>query len=95
MQIGEQNFRDLPTLLNHYKMRLLDGTSLRYTAHRPHLEQVIALYRFDGERESDLPFDRDDKLTIIGKPESNWWTAENAVGTIGLIPANYVRPVDE
>jgi len=86
-------FRDLGTLLNHYKMRLLDGTSLRYTAHRPHLEQVLTLYRFDGDRESDLSFERNERLTIIGKPEPQWWLAENAVGTTGMIPATYVRSV--
>jgi hypothetical protein len=86
-------FRDLGTLLNHYKMRLLDGTSLRYTAHRPHLQQVLTLYRFDGDRESDLSFERNERLTIIGKPEPQWWLAENAVGTTGMIPATYVRSV--
>ncbi|EYC31516.1 hypothetical protein Y032_0004g2198 [Ancylostoma ceylanicum] len=56
---------------------------------------VIGLYRFEGERDTDLPFEAGELLEIIGKPEAEWWQARNALNATGLVPAIYVRPVDE
>ncbi|EPB80783.1 SH3 domain protein [Ancylostoma ceylanicum] len=57
--------------------------------------KVIGLYRFEGERDTDLPFEAGELLEIIGKPEAEWWQARNALNATGLVPAIYVRPVDE
>ena len=93
IQIGDQTFPDVPTLLNHFKMKRLAETTLIRPAKRAQCEQVVALYAFDGERESDLPFHRGELLEVIAKPEPSWWTAQNALGQTGLIPATYVQSV--
>uniref|UniRef100_A0A1I7X7V3 SH3 domain-containing protein n=1 Tax=Heterorhabditis bacteriophora TaxID=37862 RepID=A0A1I7X7V3_HETBA len=95
VKIAEQYFTDIPMLLNHFKMRILDKTSLTTPYRKGQIERVIGLFRFEGERETDLPFEAGEELEIIGKPESEWWQARNALNSTGLIPANYVISVDE
>lgn len=51
---------------------------------------MVALFEFKGERSSDLPFQRNDVLEIIGKPEEGWWEARNALGATGSVPINYL-----
>uniref|UniRef100_A0A0K0CWC0 SH3 domain-containing protein n=1 Tax=Angiostrongylus cantonensis TaxID=6313 RepID=A0A0K0CWC0_ANGCA len=59
------------------------------------IEQVVGIYRFEGERETDLSFEMGETLEIIAKPEPGWWQARNALNATGLVPAVYVRPIDE
>lgn len=96
VKIAEHSFVDMPMLLNHYKMYLLDKTSLVTPYKKDEIEKVVALYPFDGECESDLPFAAGETLTIIAKDETyEWWQAKNALGTTGKIPANFVTPLNE
>lgn len=41
----------------------------------------------------DLPFKKNDVLTILKKEEAEWWVAKDSMGKEGMIPANYVEPV--
>lgn len=95
VKIADHDFMDLPTLLNHFKIHILDKTSLTIPYRKGQIEQVIGLYRFEGERDTDLPFEVGETLEIIGKPEEGWWQARNALNATGLVPAIYVRPIDE
>ncbi|TMS37796.1 hypothetical protein L596_004655 [Steinernema carpocapsae] len=95
IKIADQQFVDIPTLLNHYKMRILDSASLTRPVMKKPLEKVVGLFKFEGERISDLPFERGEVLEIIAKPEPDWWKARNALNCTGLIPVNYVEPHDE
>lgn len=38
----------------------------------------------------DLPFEKDEILTLIRKDEEQWWTAQNSRGQTGLVPVPYV-----
>ncbi|ETN83204.1 SH3 domain protein [Necator americanus] len=67
----------------------------KYAENGVKLVKVVGLYRFEGERDTDLPFEAGEMLEIIGKPEAEWWQARNALNATGLVPAIYVRPVDE
>uniref|UniRef100_A0A1I7YEB9 SH3 domain-containing protein n=1 Tax=Steinernema glaseri TaxID=37863 RepID=A0A1I7YEB9_9BILA len=91
MKIADQYFADIPALLNHYKMRILDAVSLTRPVRKKCIEKVVGLYKFEGERISDLPFERGEVLEVVGKPEPGWWKARNALNCSGLIPANYVQ----
>ncbi|CAJ0927439.1 unnamed protein product, partial [Mesorhabditis belari] len=95
VKIAEQTFIDLPQLLNHFKLRILDKTSLTIPYRKRELERVQALFRFEGTKETDLSFEAGEQLDIIGKPEPEWWQARNAMQRTGLIPANYVAPLGE
>lgn len=89
-RIGDQDFPDIPSLLNFYKTHYLDTTSLIRPAQREQL-RVIAKYNFEGRDPEDLPFRRGDILTVVNKDEEQWWTAENAQGQRGAIPVPYVE----
>ncbi|VDO09757.1 unnamed protein product [Haemonchus placei] len=93
VKIADHDFMDIPTLLNHFKIHILDKTSLTIPYRKGQIEQVVGLYRFEGERDTDLPFEVGETLEIIGKPEEGWWQARNALNATGLVPAIYVRPV--
>lgn len=89
-RIGDQTFKDLPSLLQFYKLHYLDTTPLIRPVMRK-LEKVVAKYDFEGQDNDDLPFKKGDILTIISKDEEQWWTAENAHGQKGSIPVPYVQ----
>lgn len=90
-RIGDQEFPDLPALLNFYKTHYLDTTSLIRPAPR---ERYIAKYDFGGRDPEDLPFKKGEVLTLLQKEEEQWWTARNGRGDAGLIPVPYVQKYD-
>ncbi|KAF6027141.1 hypothetical protein EB796_014554 [Bugula neritina] len=89
-RIGDQDFPDIPSLLNFYKTHYLDTTSLIRPAEKEEI-QVIARYDFDGRDPDDLPFRKDEILTIVKKDEESWWTARNSKGAEGSIPVPYIE----
>lgn len=89
-KIGDQTFADIPSLLAFYKLHLLDTTPLFKPATK-HVEKVITLYDFHGNDAEDLPFKKNEILTVISKDEENWWTARNSQGREGSIPVIYTQ----
>ncbi|ESO97411.1 hypothetical protein LOTGIDRAFT_214254 [Lottia gigantea] len=87
-RIGDQEFTDIPSLLNFYKKHYLDTTSLIKPAPR---EKIRAKYDFNGQDEDDLPFLRGEILEVISKDEEKWWTCRNSQGKVGQIPVPYVE----
>lgn len=58
------------------------------------VQRVRAKYAFEGSGDTDdLPFIKNEILTIISRDEDEWWTAKNQKGQKGLIPVNYVELV--
>lgn len=86
-------FVDIPSLLTHYQKHTLEHSCLRRPITKQPLCRVIARYKFDGERATDLSFERGEILDIIDKPEELWWSAKNALNNTGLIPVTYVKTV--
>lgn len=41
----------------------------------------------------DLPFEKNEILTIIRKDEEQWWLAANEKGQTGLVPVPYIEKV--
>ena len=41
----------------------------------------------------DLPFRKDEILTVVKKDEESWWTARNSEGAEGSIPVPYIELV--
>ncbi|CAG2123327.1 unnamed protein product, partial [Medioppia subpectinata] len=79
-RIGDQMFPDVPALLNFYKLHYLDTTPLIRPASK-RVEKVRARYDFEGSGDSDdLPFRKNEVLTVISKDEDQWWTARNSLG---------------
>lgn len=90
-RIGDQEFPDLPSLLNFYKTHYLDTTPLIRPAPR---ETYIAKFNFNGRDPEDLPFQKRDILLILQKDEDQWWTAKNEDGRIGQVPVPYIEKYD-
>ena len=57
------------------------------------LEVVIALYAFISTNSEELSFEKDERLEVVEKPETDpeWWKARNERGEIGLVPKTYVQ----
>ncbi|KAH3884527.1 adapter molecule Crk-like isoform X2 [Dreissena polymorpha] len=86
-RIGDQQFPDIPALLNFYKTHYLDTTALTFPATR---DKVYCRYDFPGKDAEDLPFKRGDILEVISKDEEKWWCARDKNGRVGQIPVPYV-----
>ncbi|XP_045174808.2 adapter molecule Crk-like [Mercenaria mercenaria] len=91
-RIGDQQFPDIPALLNFYKTHYLDTTALTFPAPR---EKVITKYDFPGKDPEDLPFKKGEILVIISKDEEKWWQAKNKDGRTGQIPVPYVNIIKD
>lgn len=83
----------MSNLIGYFKMHKLEHVNLRIPAPKNPLKEVVAMHRFEGQRVTDLSFERDEVLEVLRIPEDGWWVARNALGTIGLIPSNYVKEV--
>jgi proto-oncogene C-crk len=92
-EMGGHVFVDIPALITHYKMHVLEKSCLVQPVPKQPLHKVVGKYKFDGERVTDLPFERGETLEIIGKPEEKWWSERNALGTTGLVPVPYLKMV--
>ncbi|KJE88526.1 crk-like protein [Capsaspora owczarzaki ATCC 30864] len=103
--IGDQQFRDLPHVIEFYKKQVLDTTILTHAVDvdNPHgtfggtpsgvLATVRATHDFPGTDREDLPFARGEILQVLRKNDENWWHAQNAQGRTGAIPCTYVTVI--
>eukprot|EP00118_Oscarella_pearsei_P015869 m.146815 g.146815 ORF g.146815 m.146815 type:complete len:700 (+) comp38454_c1_seq4:14-2113(+) len=48
-------------------------------------------YDFEGSTAMQLSSKKGDLVTVVSKESQEWWTARNASGRFGLIPANYLK----
>ncbi|KAL3841493.1 hypothetical protein ACJMK2_019631 [Sinanodonta woodiana] len=93
-RIGDQQFPDMPNLLQFYKSHYLDTTALVKVAPKT-TEKVIAKYDFPGRDPEDLPFKKGEILEVVIKDEEKWWTCRNKAGREGQVPVPYVQKYDE
>lgn len=93
--ISNLSFCDIPSLLSYFKLCKLERTTLLRPLERQPLGKVIGRFKFEGERVSDLPFERGEILDILDKPEERWWMARNCLGNMGLVPVNYIKVYEE
>jgi len=56
------------------------------------LDIMVALYTFKAQNDTELSFDKGERLEIIDRPPSDpdWFKARNTSGQIGLVPKNYL-----
>ncbi|CEF60290.1 Adapter molecule Crk [Strongyloides ratti] len=91
-QIGEsEQFKDMGSLMRYYKYQTLYKVALKKSYPKKCLEKVIGLYRFNGERRTDLPFEKAELLYVVDNSDSQWWVARNAMDVYGQIPYNFVK----
>jgi len=61
----------------------------------PYDNVVTALYAYEADDSDELSFGEDELLCITGGDGSEWLSGRTLSGDrTGLIPANYVEPVD-
>lgn len=49
-------------------------------------DYVVALYDFSGEQQGDLSFSQDDRIRVLERSESGWWTG-SLKGQSGVFPS--------
>ncbi|KAG7263088.1 hypothetical protein CRUP_021769 [Coryphaenoides rupestris] len=64
---------------------------------RDPLPLVKTLYPFSSVTEEELNFEKGEVMEVVEKPENDpeWWRCKNAHGLVGLVPRNYVAPLNE
>ena len=59
-------------------------------------KRAITIYQCEAEHKSELSFDADIILTNIKQSkESGWFEATMPDGKSGLVPANYIKFIDD
>lgn len=61
------------------------------------LDIVVALYSFNSNNDTELSFEKGDRLEIVDRPPADpeWYKARNQKGQIGLVPRNYLQELQE
>ena len=56
------------------------------------LKQLFHILFFQAQNDTELSFDKNERLEIIDRPPSDpdWYKARNTSGQIGLVPKNYL-----
>ena len=56
------------------------------------LDIMVALYAFKAQNDTELGFEKGERLEILDRPPSDpdWYKARNNQGQIGLVPKNYL-----
>jgi NCK adaptor protein len=56
------------------------------------LDVMVALYPFRAQNDTELSFEKGDRLEVIDKPadDPDWFKARNTQAQIGLVPKNYL-----
>ena len=61
----------------------------------PYSRVVRAVYNYGAAAEDELSFDEDDLICIFGDKDESWLDGRLLTGDkCGLVPANYVEPVE-
>ncbi|XP_068143885.1 tyrosine-protein kinase Btk isoform X4 [Drosophila tropicalis] len=53
---------------------------------------VVALYPFKAIEGGDLSLEKNAEYEVIDDTQEHWWKVKDAVGNVGYIPSNYVKP---
>mmetsp|Transcript_2381 Transcript_2381/g.5608 ORF Transcript_2381/g.5608 Transcript_2381/m.5608 type:complete len:174 (-) Transcript_2381:75-596(-) len=56
--------------------------------------QLLVTFDFQGENDDELTVSKDEILTVVQKVDAEWYEARSTMGKVGLIPANYVSPME-
>lgn len=61
------------------------------------LDIVVALYSFNSNNDTELSFEKGDRLEIVDRPPTDpeWFRARNQKGQVGLVPRNYLQELQE
>lgn len=61
------------------------------------LDIVVALYSFNSNNDTELSFEKGDRLEVVDRPPTDpeWYRARNQKGQIGLVPRNYLQELQE
>ncbi|XP_033174166.1 tyrosine-protein kinase Btk29A isoform X1 [Drosophila mauritiana] len=95
-------FKQSPTLLNG-NGTLLDanmpggiptpGTPNSKVKDNSHfVKLVVALYPFKAIEGGDLSLEKNAEYEVIDDSQEHWWKVKDALGNVGYIPSNYVKP---
>lgn len=87
-RIGEREFTNLPAILEFYRQHYLETTTLIRPAKRL---KFLTKHTLVGKDADDLSFEAGEVLTLIRKEEEDWWLMQNEMGSIGLVPVNYIN----
>ena len=56
------------------------------------VDQVVAVYSYQAQRDDELSFAVDDIITVVDRSDCDWWRGQLR-GQIGMFPSNYVTAV--
>ena len=61
------------------------------------LDIVVALYSFNSNNDTELSFEKGDRLEVVDRPPTDpeWYRARNQKGQVGLVPRNYLQELQE
>ncbi|XP_002734614.1 growth factor receptor-bound protein 2-like [Saccoglossus kowalevskii] len=83
-------FNSLNQLVDYHRTSSVSRSEQIFLKDKQEQNTVQALFDFNPQEEGELKFRRGDIITVLDKPDSNWWRGE-INGVTGTFPSNYVK----
>ncbi|XP_011178509.1 tyrosine-protein kinase Btk29A isoform X1 [Zeugodacus cucurbitae] len=102
LQTSVTTFKQSPNILNSGATSLdntmpggipTPGTPNSKSKDNSHfVKVVVALYPFKAIEGGDLSLEKNAEYEVIDDSQEHWWKVKDALGNVGYIPSNYVKP---
>jgi len=58
-------------------------------------EMVVVLYDFEAQDHDELSVSENDQLYLVERENDEWWKLQSATGQVGVVPASYVKLLNQ
>ncbi|WFD20497.1 cytoskeletal protein binding protein [Malassezia caprae] len=58
-------------------------------------EMVVVLYDFEAQEHDELSVSENDQLYLVERENDEWWKLQSATGQVGVVPASYVKLLNQ
>jgi len=87
-------FKSLNQLVHYYRTSSVSPTQTIYLRDMgPEVVKMVCVYDFEPLEEGELRLKKGDIITVIDKPDQNWWMG-TCNGMEGVFPVPYVKELD-
>ncbi|XP_063161189.1 cytoplasmic tyrosine-protein kinase BMX isoform X2 [Candoia aspera] len=65
------------------------------TSHKPFLKEVLAIYDYEPEGNSDIHLIKNNKYYVLCDENPDWWQVRDFEGNKGFVPCSYLKEVSQ
>ncbi|XP_063161191.1 cytoplasmic tyrosine-protein kinase BMX isoform X4 [Candoia aspera] len=86
--------KPLPPIPRKLKMKYVHKPP-NLTSHKPFLKEVLAIYDYEPEGNSDIHLIKNNKYYVLCDENPDWWQVRDFEGNKGFVPCSYLKEVSQ